>query len=86
LLRREKLYSNQLSQWRRDIAERGVEALTKSAPGPAPKLTADQKRIALLEKQIAKLERQLEVKDQCLELQKKVSAMIECVEQGSAPR
>ena len=86
LLRREKLYSNQLSQWRREFAEGGIEALTKSAPGPAPKLTPDQKRIVQLEKQIAKLEKQLEMKDQCLELQKKVLAMIEQVEQGGVPQ
>lgn len=85
LLRREKLYSNQLSQWRRELAEGGVEALTKSAPGPTPKLTPDQKRIAQLEKQLAKLEKQLEMKDQCLELQKKVLAMIEHVEQDGVP-
>ena len=35
LLRQEKLYSNQLSQWRREFAEGGVEALAKSVPGPA---------------------------------------------------
>lgn len=86
LLRREKLYSNQLSQWRREFAEGGVEALTKSAPGSAPKLTADQKRIAELQKQLIRLEKQLEMKDQCLELQKKVLAMIEHVEQDGAPQ
>lgn len=33
LLRREKLYSNQLQQWRREFAENGVAGLSKSAPG-----------------------------------------------------
>ena len=36
LLRREKLYSNQLSDWRREYAVKGVAGLSKSAPGPAP--------------------------------------------------
>lgn len=84
LLRREKLYSNQLSQWRREFAEGGVDALAKSTPGVAPKYSADQKRIIQLEKRIAKLEKELDIKDQCLELQKKVLAMIESVEQESA--
>ncbi|WJJ93301.1 hypothetical protein [Neopusillimonas aromaticivorans] len=35
LLRREKLYSNQLAQWRREFADQGVAGLAKSAPGPA---------------------------------------------------
>ena len=41
LLRREKLYSNQLQQWRKEFAENGVAGLSKSAPGPAPKLSAE---------------------------------------------
>lgn len=32
MLRREKLYSNQLAQWRRDLAEQGVDGLKKSHP------------------------------------------------------
>ncbi len=32
LLRREKLYSSQLSEWRREFAENGVAGLSKSAP------------------------------------------------------
>ena len=50
LLRREKLYSNQLSQWRREFAEHGVAGLEKSSPGPTPKKSAEQKRLEQLEK------------------------------------
>ena len=82
LLRKENLYSNQLSQWRRELTAGGADALAKSAPGPAPKLSAEQKRITHLEKHVAKLEKQLDVKDQCIDLQKKVLAMIEQIEQG----
>lgn len=85
LLRKEKLYSNQLAQWRREFAEGGVEALSKSTPGPAPKLSPEQKRIAQLEKQVAKLRKQVEIKDQCIDLQKKVLAIIEQTEQGNTP-
>jgi len=35
LLRREKLYAGQLLQWRREMAEHGVQGLSKSSPGPA---------------------------------------------------
>ena len=82
LLRKENLYSNQLSQWRRELTAGGVNALAKSAPGPIPKFSAEQKRIAQLEKHVARLEKQLDVKDQCIDLQKKVLAMIEQIEQG----
>ena len=80
LLRREKLYSNQLSQWRREFEAGGAGALAKSAPGPASKLTPEQKRIVALEKQIAKLKKTIEVKDNCIDLQKKVLAMVEQLE------
>ncbi len=81
LLRREKLYSNQLSQWRHELATGGVDALSKSAPGPAAKLSPEQKRIAALEKENARLRKTIEVKNNCIDLQKKVLSMIEQLEQ-----
>ncbi|WP_143169455.1 transposase [Vibrio quintilis] len=81
LLRREKLYSNQLSQWRKEFAENGIKGLEKSAPGPASAKTPEQKRIELLEKENARLRHQIEVKDGCLSLQKKALALIEAMEQ-----
>ena len=71
LLRREKLYSNQLSQWRRELEAGGADGLAKSAPGPAAKLSAEQKRIVALEKEITKLKKTIEVKYSCIDLQKK---------------
>ena len=65
LLRREKLYSNQLAQWRREFAEHGVAGLEKSSPGPTPKRSAEQKRLEQLEKENARLRREIEVKDGC---------------------
>lgn len=84
LLRREKLYSNQLAQWRRDLAEHGEDGLNKSKPGPQASQTAEQKRISKLEKENARLLKQLKVKDNCIELQKKVLALTEQAEQGSS--
>ena len=75
LLRREKLYSNQLAQWRRELAEDGLAGLSKSAPGPVPKKTAEQKRIEQLEKEVERLHHQMKVKDGCLMLQKKALAL-----------
>lgn len=84
LLRREKLYSNQLQQWRRELAEQGIEGLKKSAPGPAPKKTAEQKRIEQLEKENERLRKQIEVKDGCLLLQKKALALLDALEENES--
>tara|TARA_R110002124_G_scaffold274059_1_gene443784 strand:+ start:92 stop:478 length:387 start_codon:yes stop_codon:yes gene_type:complete len=81
LLRREKLYSNQLAQWRREFAEQGVAGLNKSQPGPAAVKTSEQKRIEQLEKELDRLRRQLDVKDNCISLQKKALALIEAFDQ-----
>lgn len=77
LLRREKLYSNQLQQWWREFAEGGVEGLSKTAPGPKAKLTAEEKECARLRKEIGRLKRKLEIANDCLDLQKKALAMMD---------
>ncbi|NWO04101.1 transposase [Idiomarina sp. 28-8] len=77
LLRREKLYSNQLAQWRREFTEQGVAGLSKSQPGPQSSQTPEQKRIEKLEKENQRLQEQLQLKDSCLELQKKAFALID---------
>lgn len=84
LLRREKLYSNQLAQWRRELAEQGLDGLKKSAPGPASRKTAEQKRIEQLEKENERLRKQIEVKDGCLTLQKKALALLEAFEENES--
>ena len=84
LLRREKLYSNQLAQWRREFSEQGVAGLLKSAPGPASRKTPEQKRIEQLEKEITRLRRQVEVKDSCLMLQKKALELLENLEESTS--
>lgn len=84
LLRREKLYSNQLQQWRRELAEQGVSGLQKSAPGSAPTKTAEQKRIEQLEKENERLRKQIDVKDGCLTLQKKALALLDAFEENES--
>ena len=72
VLRRENLYSNQLSDWRREYAEKGVAGLSKSAPGPLPSKTPDQRRIEQLEKENSRLTRKLGIANDCLDLQKRL--------------
>ena len=84
LLRREKLYSSQLSDWRRELADNGVAGLSKSAPGPAPSKTPDQRRIEQLEKENNRLNRKLEIANDCLDLQKKALSMLDHLRSGKA--
>jgi transposase-like protein len=83
LLRKEKLYSNQLADWRREFAQHGVKGLSKSAPGPMPSKTADQRRIEQLEKENSKLTRKLDIANDCLDLQKKALTMLDRLRSGS---
>jgi transposase len=83
LLRREKLYSSQLTDWRREFANNGVKGLSKSSPGPQASTSAEQRRIEQLEKQVARLQNKLEIADDCLELQKKALSMLERLKDGS---
>jgi transposase-like protein len=82
LLRREKLYSSQLSEWRREFAENGVAGLSKSAPGPAASRTPEQRRIEQLEKENSRLNRKLEIANDCLDLQKKALSMLDRLSNG----
>ncbi len=82
LLRREKLYSSQLSEWRREFAENGVAGLSKSAPGPAASRTPEQRRIDQLEKENSRLNRKLEIANDCLDLQKKAMPMLDRLSSG----
>ena len=82
LLRREKLYSSQLSEWRREFAEHGVAGLSKSVPGPAPSKTPDQRRIEQLEKENSRLNRKLDIANDCLDLQKKALSMLDRLRSG----
>ncbi len=84
LLRREKLYSNQLAQWRREFSKDGIEGLSKSQPGPKPSKSTEQKRIEQLEKENARLLKELSIKDSCLTLQKKALALIESLENNGS--
>ena len=83
LLRREKLYSSQLTDWRREYAEHGVEGLSKSTPGPANSKTPEQRQNEQLRKENDRLKRKLEIANDCLELQKKALSMHDHLRNGS---
>ncbi len=82
MLRREKLYSNQLSDWRREYAEHGVEGLSKSVPGPVASKTPEQRQIEQLKKENGRLTRKLEIANDCLDLQKKALSMLDRLRSG----
>jgi transposase len=77
LLRREGIYSSHLTAWRKELALHGSEALAGHKRGPKPKLDAKDRRIAELEKQALRLEAKLLLAEKLIELQKKVSALLD---------
>jgi len=85
LLRREKLYSSQLTTWRKELADDGVEKLHKTAPGPKARQTAEQKRIDALARDNARLQKKLSAAEDCLSLQKKALSMLDHTSSGSEP-
>jgi transposase-like protein len=85
LLRREKIYSNQLSEWRREYAENGLAGLSKSSPGPAPVRSSEQREIESLKQQVLKLNRKLDMANDCLDIQKKVLSILDRSSSGNTP-
>ena len=83
LLRQEKLYSSQLLQWRRELAEDGEHALGKTAPGPKATKTPEQRRIEDLERENSRLVKRLAVAEACIDLQKKTLEIVEHASNGS---
>ena len=77
LLRREKLNSNQIIQWRKELENGDTAKLSKTAPGPKAKLSAEQKEIVRLQNQVKRLERELDISNSCIELQKKAFRILD---------
>ena len=75
LLRREGLYSSQLTQWRREREAGALEALSRRR-GRKAKLTAEQKRMAALEARNARLEHELSQAHTIIEVQKKLCTLL----------
>jgi transposase len=77
LLRREGLYSSQLSAWRaaRDRGELGGQGARKRGPEPKPP-DPSAKRIALLERENERLRKRAERAEALVEVQKKLSELL----------
>lgn len=78
LLRREGLYRSHVQKWReqRDRAER--EALTAKKVGrKAKEPNPEARRVAELERKVSRLEKQLKQAEAVIDLQKKISAILE---------
>jgi len=76
MLRREGIYSSQLSSWRTEIGAHGAEGLAAKKPGRKPKLSEAERRNVQLEKRNAELERKLHVANALIALQKKAHEVL----------
>jgi transposase len=81
LLRREGLYSSLISEWRKQ-KERGDEALAR----PAGRVAADprDKEVARLKLQVERLDAELDTARKVIEIQGKLSALLEQIATDSA--
>ena len=77
LLRREGLYSSQLSKWREQVGDGELNALSPKKRGPKAKpVDPRDKKIAALERDIAKLAARAERAEALVEVQKKLSILL----------
>ena len=81
LLRREGLYSSHLSKWRQQREEGALAGLTPKKRGRKPQPVDPQaRRVAELERENARLQRKLEQAETIIEVQKKLSRLLESSE------
>jgi transposase-like protein len=76
MLRREGIYSSQLSTWRGQLGLHGAAGLAARKPGRKPRLTDAERRNAELTKRNAELERKLHVAEVLIALQKKAHELL----------
>src|SRR5260370_863624 len=74
ILRREGLYSSHLTEWRREVERRELEALSPKKRGP--KVDERDRVIAEQAREIEKLKARAERAELIVEVQKKVAAML----------
>lgn len=78
LLRREGLYSSHLSKWRKQRDDGALAGLTPKKRGRKPRPVDPQaRRIAELEKEAARLRHKLEQAETIIEVQKRLSLLLE---------
>lgn len=74
LLRREGLYSSNITDWRRQRERGELEGLASKKPGPKSDLRAEE--LARLKRENASLRQHLEQAELIIEVQKKVSQLL----------
>ena len=84
LLRREGLYSSLISEWRRQRDRGAIEALAK--PAGRPKADRRDREVARLRRQVERLEGDLDTAQKVIEVQGKLSALLEQLATDSAPK
>jgi transposase-like protein len=75
LLRREGLYSSLISEWRKQAARGAVAGLANKRGRPGP--DAKEREIAKLRGEIERLRGEVDKRDRVIEVQGKVSALLE---------
>jgi len=86
LLRREGLYSSQLTEWRRQ-EEMGKLSSTKSQKrGRSATQTAEEKKIKKLQLENERLQKKLAQAELIIDAQKKIAALIEMINQNDSER
>lgn len=76
LLRREGLYSSNLTSWRAQRAREGIAGLAPKKPGRKQTRDAKDRRIAQLEREKAQLERETQIQKGLIELQRKAHEIL----------
>lgn len=76
LLRKEAIYSSQLSAWRQQLGTSGETGLTSRKPGRKPKLDARDRELLAVTKQNEALQRKLRVAEALITLQKKAHELL----------
>jgi transposase len=76
MLRKEAIYSSQLSTWREQLGTSGEAGLTSRKPGRKPKLGATDRALLAATKQNETLERKLRVANALIALQKKMHELL----------
>lgn len=76
VLRREGIYSSQVSDWRKQLEQGGLDGLQAKRPGPKPGKDAKDKQIEQQLKHIAKLEKELRISKALIDLQLKAHEIL----------
>jgi transposase len=76
MLRKEAIYSSQLSTWRQQLGANGEAGLTSRTPGRKPKLGATDRELLVVTKQNEALQRKLRAANALIAMQKKMHEVL----------